>query len=354
IFSRVVKVLLSTRTMSQEITKDPFEFCDSSSVASHDGYNNDEINNKLNLLLTNIERIDKNVLKLNQLVDVLISKQTIMEITLSSINADYVNTREIIYKTETSCSKILNIIEERALSYEHAVEDAAKQIQMVTQKIIKNFYEVTVTNAINYFRSPRAPDGSHFNQTNNVHETCINLARMVDNDNIYQTIDLNNEEHNIAENNVSVVIKTANDMIHALYEPINKRKTSEDDTLLVLHSQVMQGPIITITGSSTPQTYQVNAEKYNRAKHATDTALLTEESGFNNLLSLLFSALFSNEELKLSSIHGSVQGTKVLCLQRVHTIDEHMYNIYGQRYITYRQTKKFKDTINKKCCRLRS
>ncbi|CAF1151255.1 unnamed protein product, partial [Didymodactylos carnosus] len=251
------------------------------------------------------------------------------EITLSSINADYVNTREIIYKTETSCSKILNIIEERALSYEHAVEDAAKQIQM-------------------------APDGSHFNQTNNVHETCINLARMVDNDNIYQTIDLNNEEHNIAENNVSVVIKTANDMIHALYEPINKRKTSEDDTLLVLHSQVMQGPIITITGSSTPQTYQVNAEKYNRAKHATDTALLTEESGFNNLLSLLFSALFSNEELKLSSIHGSVQGTKVLCLQRVHTIDEHMYNIYGQRYITYRQTKKFKDTINKKCCRLRS
>ncbi|CAF1070955.1 unnamed protein product [Didymodactylos carnosus] len=142
-----------------------------------------------------------------------------MEITLSSINADYVNTREIIYKTETSCSKILNIIEERALSYEHAIEDAAKQIQMVTQK---------------------APDGSHFNQTNNVHETCINLARIVGNDNIYQTIDLNNEEYNTAENNVSLVIKTANDMIHAPYEPINKRKTSEDDTLLDLHSQVMQ------------------------------------------------------------------------------------------------------------------
>ncbi|CAF4591706.1 unnamed protein product, partial [Didymodactylos carnosus] len=32
----------------------------------------------------------------------------------------------------------------------------------------------------------------------------------------------------------------ANDMIHAPYEPINKRKTSEDDTLLDLHSQVMQ------------------------------------------------------------------------------------------------------------------
>ncbi|CAF1626116.1 unnamed protein product, partial [Didymodactylos carnosus] len=56
------------------------------------------------------------------------------EITLSSINADYVNAREIIYKTETSCSKILNIIEEGALSYEHAIEDAAKQIQTVTQK----------------------------------------------------------------------------------------------------------------------------------------------------------------------------------------------------------------------------
>ncbi|CAF3875730.1 unnamed protein product, partial [Didymodactylos carnosus] len=41
-----------------------------------------------------------------------------------------------------------------------------------------------------------APEGSHFNQINNVHETCINLASIVDNDNIYQTIDLNNEEYN--------------------------------------------------------------------------------------------------------------------------------------------------------------
>ncbi|CAF1224575.1 unnamed protein product [Didymodactylos carnosus] len=83
-----------------------------------------------------------------------------MEITLSSINADYVNTRDIIYKTEISCSKILNIIKEQALSYEHAIEDAAKQIQIVTQK---------------------TPDSSHFNQTNRIHETCIDLARMVAN-----------------------------------------------------------------------------------------------------------------------------------------------------------------------------
>ncbi|CAF2910838.1 unnamed protein product, partial [Rotaria sp. Silwood2] len=39
-----------------------------------------------------------------------------------------------MHKTETSCSKILNIIEECALSYERAIEDAEQQIQIVTQK----------------------------------------------------------------------------------------------------------------------------------------------------------------------------------------------------------------------------
>jgi phosphatidylinositol kinase/protein kinase (PI-3 family) len=66
-------------------------------VASDDGCDNDPINNKLNLLLTYIERVDKNVLNLNQLVDMLISKETITEMSLSGVNADYVNTREIDY-----------------------------------------------------------------------------------------------------------------------------------------------------------------------------------------------------------------------------------------------------------------
>ena len=68
----------------------------------------------------------------------------------------------------------------------------------------------------------------------------------------------------------------------------------------------------------------------------------------------LYSTMFSRKELKLSSINGTVKGTQPLCPQRVHVIDEHLYNIYGQQYILYRQTKKFQDTINKKCCRLRS
>jgi hypothetical protein len=131
--------------MSQEKTEDPYEFCGSPSVASDNGCNSDQINNKINLLLTHIERIDKNVLKLNQLVDMLISKETIMEMTLSGINADYVNTREIVHKTEASCSKLLNIIEERSLSYERAIEDAAQQIQIITQKVINDFSFVRLT-----------------------------------------------------------------------------------------------------------------------------------------------------------------------------------------------------------------
>ena len=39
----------------------------------------------------------------------------------------------------------------------------------------------------------------------------------------------------------------------------------------------MYGPLLTITDSSTRQTYQVNADKYNRA---TDAALLSKESDF--------------------------------------------------------------------------
>ncbi|CAF3237369.1 unnamed protein product [Rotaria sp. Silwood2] len=161
--------------MSQEIIKDPFEFCDSLSPAPNDECNYNQINNKLNLLLTKIERMDKNVLKLNQLVDMLISKETIMEMTLSSINADYIHTREIVHKTETSCSKILNIIEERALSYERAIEDAAEQIQTTITK--------------------KVPD-RNFNQTDNTDENCTNLRTVVDHDNNFQSSNLNNDESN--------------------------------------------------------------------------------------------------------------------------------------------------------------
>jgi hypothetical protein len=129
--------------MPKKTTKDLYEFCASPSIASDDGCNSDEINNKMDLLLTNMERIDKNVLKLIQLVDMFISKETIMEMTLSSINADYVHTKEIVHKTEAKCSKLLNIIEERSLSYECAIEDAARQIQ--TQKVINDFSFVRLT-----------------------------------------------------------------------------------------------------------------------------------------------------------------------------------------------------------------
>jgi len=87
--------------------------------------------------------------------------------------------------------------------------------------------------------------------------------------------------------------------------------------------------MLTITDSSTQQTYQVNANKYDRAKRATDTALLSNENGFNNLLSFLYSAMFSHDELKAGSIHGTVKGTTALCPQRVQTIDEHLYKAYG-------------------------
>jgi hypothetical protein len=50
--------------MSQKITKDLFEICYSPSIASNNRCNSDQINNKLNLLLTNIKQIYQNILKI--------------------------------------------------------------------------------------------------------------------------------------------------------------------------------------------------------------------------------------------------------------------------------------------------
>ncbi|CAF2854656.1 unnamed protein product [Rotaria sp. Silwood2] len=135
--------------------------------------------------------------------------------------------------------------------------------------------------------------------------------------------------------------------------PCNRSKRSRT-CLWTTTDSPYQVSTLNITDSITGEIYKVNADKYNRAKRATDTVLVTDDSGFNNLLYFLFSAMFSKEELKEGSINGTVKGTKALCPQRIHTIDEHIYNIYGQRYISYRQTKKFQNTINKKCSRLRS
>ncbi|CAF1203016.1 unnamed protein product [Didymodactylos carnosus] len=132
---------------------------------------------------------------------------------------------------------------------------------------------------------------------------------------------------------VSRVFLYRSDIIHAPFEPTanNKRKTSENDLLQDINGPVLQVPTLTITNPTTQESYQVYTEKYSRAKNAAETELLTGEKGFNHLLSFLFGAIFSNEELRESSINGTVKGTKPLCPQRVHTIDQHMYNIYGQR-----------------------
>ncbi|CAF1621807.1 unnamed protein product, partial [Didymodactylos carnosus] len=107
-----------------------------------------------------------------------------------------------------------------------------------------------------------APDRNHFYQTHHIHETCIDLATVVDNDNMYQPTNLNNEEHNTIENIVPIVTERANGVIHAPFESSNKRKTCEDDNLSDLNSSVIQNctstsPILTIIDSSTRQTYQM-------------------------------------------------------------------------------------------------
>src|SRR4051812_10776009 len=94
--------------------------------------------------------------------------------------------------------------------------------------------------------------------------------------------------------------------------------------------------------------------KHDRYQVATNQELLNKETGFRYLLAYLFSALFTEEELKDSSVDGSVRGTKAFDSVRVAAIDKHLFDLYGARYTKLRTSNQYKEILNKKCGRVRT
>ena len=71
-------------------------------------------------------------------------------------------------------------------------------------------------------------------------------------------------------------------------------------------------------------------------------------------MAYLFATLLTEEELKVSSIDGSVRGTKAFDPVRVAAIDKHLFDLYGARYAKFRTSNQYKEILNKKCSRIRT
>ena len=65
-------------------------------------------------------------------------------------------------------------------------------------------------------------------------------------------------------------------------------------------------------------------------------------------MAYLFVTLFTEEELKVSSIDGSVHGTKAFGPVKVAAIDKHLFDLYGARYAKFRASNQYKEILNKK------
>ncbi|CAF4779066.1 unnamed protein product [Rotaria sp. Silwood1] len=72
----------------------------------------------------------------------------------------------------------------------------------------------------------------------------------------------------------------------------------------------------------TQKTFHVMKDKHDRQQLATSQELLNKETGFRHLLAYLYSTLFTEEELKVSSVDGYVRGTKAFDQARIAAIDK--------------------------------
>ncbi len=87
------------------------------------------VNEKLDLLLTKFDKMETSINTLKKTVDILVNKQTTIDITLCKLQKENADKSTSMINTESCCTKILELIEERALSFESAIQHASDQIK---------------------------------------------------------------------------------------------------------------------------------------------------------------------------------------------------------------------------------
>ncbi|CAF4727620.1 unnamed protein product, partial [Rotaria sp. Silwood2] len=93
---------------------------------------------------------------------------------------------------------------------------------------------------------------------------------------------------------------------------------------------------VILTDPNRQTTFHAMKEKHDRQQIATNQELLKKKTGFRHLLAYLFSTLFTEEELKVSSVDASVRATTAFDPERVAAIDKHLFDLYGERYAKFR------------------
>ncbi|CAF1929261.1 unnamed protein product [Rotaria magnacalcarata] len=229
------------------------------------------VNEKLDSLLTKFDKMETSINTLKKTVDILVNKQTTIDITVCELQKDNVDKSSSIINTENCCTKILELIEERALSFESAIQHASDQIK---EKVVVS-----------------VPFG-----TDTTHST-------------------------IADNFTLTLLQQTNSTIASVSEPATPTESYRLpmtyythimilNLLLALHRHGHVGCQILLTDPITQTTFQVMKDKHDRQQAATNQELLNKETGFRHILAYLYSTLFTEAELKVSSVDASVRGTK--------------------------------------------
>ncbi|CAF3339594.1 unnamed protein product, partial [Rotaria socialis] len=345
------------------------EIAESSDESEFKEQNNNKIkilsivNEKLDSLLTKFDKMETSINTLKKTVDILVNKQTTIDITVCELQKDNVDKSSSIINTENCSTKILELIEQRALSFESAIQHASDQIK---EKVVGSV--------------PFGTDTTHSTITDNftltlLQQTNSTIASVSEPATPTEIISSGNDllySHYDSEPSPSVTPKRACGMSvdsdeSFISTPTSVNRVWKRQKADSLNSTSMSTNLFSSTTSSnvngcqilltdpiTQTTFQVMKDNHDRQQAATNQELLNKETGFRHILAYLYSTLFTEGELKVSSVDASVRGTKVFDLVRVAAIDKHLFDLYGARYAKFRTSNQYKEILNKKCSRIRT
>ncbi|CAF1619036.1 unnamed protein product, partial [Didymodactylos carnosus] len=92
--------------------------------------------------------------------------------------------------------------------------------------------------------------------------------------------------------------------------------------------------------------YTINKQKYLYAKERCDND--PSEESTKHLVHELVLQIFTAEELEYCSVDGKIQRTRSFDTSKFRTINHHLFTLYGVRYSTYRQSKRFAIDLRQK------
>ncbi|CAF4101777.1 unnamed protein product, partial [Rotaria sordida] len=319
------------------------------------------INEKMDLLLTKFDKMETSINILKKTVDVLVNKQTTIDITVCELQKDNVDKSASIINTEKCCTKILELIEERALSFESAIQHASDQIKEQVVGSVSFGMDTTHSTIIDKStlmllkqpESTAAPVSTPPTPTEVISS---------ENELLYSHYDFESSPSCTSKRPYDLNVDSDESFLSTPIRVNRLLKRQKADSQISTSMCTNLSPLVKVsnevqvvlTDPNTQTTFHLMKDKHDRQQVATNQELLNKETGFRHLLAYLYSTLFTEEELKGSSVDGCVRGTKAFDPIRVAAIDKHLFDLYGARYAKFRTSNQYKEIMNKKCGRIRT